>query len=121
MATGKKTGGRQKGTPNKMTRIERSALISYCEQNGANPFKFWADILAGNIDPDHVKAGIDAGLSKTHAFKAVLECQLGFKNAAAKNLAPYLMPQLRQQELKFTQSQAQEKVAELLGIEDEEC
>lgn len=68
MAKGQKTGGRKKGTPNKAT-VEREALVS-AAASGANPIKFFADLLSN----------MDAPL------------QLRF--AAAKELAPYMHAKL---------------------------
>lgn len=114
---GKREGaGRKKGSVGKLVKIERALLIQYCEETGANPFTFWADILSDTVDPKLVESAVEAGLDRKAATREVLREHLRLKDSAAKNLAPYLLGQLRSQELTFTQPEAQEKLAELLGL-----
>jgi hypothetical protein len=46
----RKTGGRQKGTPNKRT-IERQAAIATIKASGKSPMAFFADLLANEEAP----------------------------------------------------------------------
>ena len=66
MARGKKTGGRQKGTPNKAT-THREALLN-ATLTGVNAVKFLADVMSNPEFPFNVRF------------------------AAAKELAPYQHP-----------------------------
>lgn len=50
MAKGKKTGGRQKGTPNK----DREDLYAICEQHGVNVFEGLV-LLAARAEDDNTK------------------------------------------------------------------
>jgi hypothetical protein len=50
MAKGRKTGGRQKGTPNKNT-SERRAAIDALKLSGADPFMFFCQLLASEDAP----------------------------------------------------------------------
>lgn len=69
-----KTGGRQKGTPNRLSMRTREELWAYCQAKGVNPFTHAVDVLAGDID----------GVTLDHQ----LEC--------AKDLRAYLLPKLKQ-------------------------
>lgn len=53
----KKTGGRQKGTPNKDTQY----LIDVCKRMGHDPVEFYVNVVKGNWE----KVGLD---SKTNTF-----------------------------------------------------
>src|SRR5215467_4233319 len=65
----KKTGGRQKGTPNKRT-AERHAAIAAIKASGKSPMAFFADLLGNEQAP------------------------LDLRFQAAKELAPYVHPRL---------------------------
>jgi hypothetical protein len=65
----RKTGGRQKGTPNKRT-AERQAAIAAIKASGASPMAFFADLLGNEQAP------------------------LELRFQAAKELAPYVHPRL---------------------------
>lgn len=88
MARGRKTGGRQKGTPNKHKRTFREQLRDYCESIGVDPHRFMADMIA---DAELVAIGVDdagvAVLAPAVSKKMKLE--------AAKELAQYLEPKLK--------------------------
>ena len=71
MARGYKTGGRQKGTPNKHPIGFRAQLKAYCDAKGIDPHFFLADIIA------------DKSTDLTLRFQA------------AKELARYIEPQLK--------------------------
>lgn len=64
-----KTGGRQKGTPNKKT-AERAKLIADLKFSGKDPVTFFAEILRNEAAP------------------------LDLRFAAAKELAPFMHPKL---------------------------
>jgi hypothetical protein len=64
-----KTGGRQKGTPNKRT-AERQAAIAAIKASGTSPMAFFAELLGNEQAP----------------------IELRFQ--AAKELAPYVHPKL---------------------------
>ena len=49
MARGYKTGGRQKGTPNKHPIGFRAQLKAYCDAKGIDPHFFLADIIADKV------------------------------------------------------------------------
>lgn len=67
MALGRKTGGRKKGSPNKLTRTLRELLLNALEEAGGqaylvqqaqeNPAAFLA--LLGRLLPNEIKASID--------------------------------------------------------------
>jgi hypothetical protein len=65
----KKTGGRQKGTPNK-SNAERAKLIAQLKVDGKDPLSFFSSILKNEAVP------------------------LDLRFAAAKELAPYAHPKL---------------------------
>jgi hypothetical protein len=65
----RKTGGRQKGTPNKRT-VERQATIQAIKASGKSPMAFFADLLANEQAP------------------------LELRFQAAKELAPLVHPRL---------------------------
>ena len=117
MAESKRSkGGRNKGSPNRLCKIERHLLILYCEETGANPFAYWADILNGTLDQTFVDAVAATGVTKKEAARLVTEEMGRMRSEAARNLAPYLMPRLKQVEVSVTQTEAQRKLAALLGL-----
>src|SRR5262245_28997887 len=65
----RKTGGRQKGTPNKRT-VERQVAIEAIKASGKSPMAFFADLLANEQAP------------------------LDLRFQAAKELAPFVHPRL---------------------------
>jgi hypothetical protein len=65
----KKTGGRQKGTPNKRT-IERNRQLAELKVSGRDPITFFTSILSNEYAP------------------------LELRFQAAKELAPYVHPEL---------------------------
>src|SRR5262245_55476750 len=65
----RKTGGRQKGTPNKRT-VERLTAIQAIKASGRDPMTFFADLLKNE------------------------EAPLDLRFQAAKELAPYVHPKL---------------------------
>ena len=69
IARRQKTGGRQKGTPNKKT-TERARLIADLRFSGKDPVTFFAEILRNESAP------------------------LDLRFAAAKELAPFMHPKL---------------------------
>ena len=69
LARRQKTGGRQKGTPNKKT-AERAKLIEHLKFSGKDPVTFFAEILRNESAP------------------------LDLRFAAAKELAPFMHPKL---------------------------
>lgn len=75
MAKGRKTGGREKGTPNKADAMTREALWAYCDEKGVNPFFYFVDVLADDTaDPD-------------------------YKRRCASDLLPFMMAKLKAVEL----------------------
>jgi hypothetical protein len=64
-----KTGGRQKGTPNKRT-VERRRALEAIRASGKDPLTFFGDLLRNEAAP------------------------LDLRFAAAKELAPYVHPRL---------------------------
>lgn len=84
MALGQKTGGRQKGTPNKMTKNVKEALVEAFERMGGvesliawgqdNPdefYKLWIKLL-----PNEVKAeltGADGGAIITRVERVIVD------------------------------------------------
>lgn len=77
----KKTGGRQKGTPNK----ERLSLLQYAEEQGQTPAQYLIDIYTGKKDSDKKGEHVYTYVEKTEAAKAV---------------APYCHAKLRTTEIK---------------------
>lgn len=74
MAAGKKTGGRQKGTPNKLTQDAKEAIefvaqglggaegmLTWAQEDKTNERIFWSNIYP-RILPKEVKAEVDAQL-----------------------------------------------------------
>ena len=68
-----KTGGRQKGTVNRLSLRTREQLWQYCQDKGVNPFEHAVDVLAGEVDGA--------------TLQDMLDC--------AKDLRSYLLPKLR--------------------------
>lgn len=68
-----KTGGRQKGTTNKLSTRTREQLWDYCQSKKVNPFEHAVDVLAGEVE----------GAELQH----ILDC--------AKDLRGYLLPKLK--------------------------
>jgi len=50
MAKGRKTGGRQKGTPNRAT-LERRSAVDALKLSGVDPFMFFCQVLASEDAP----------------------------------------------------------------------
>lgn len=101
MATGhggsRKGAGRKVGAINKLTKIEKESLKTYCEETGADPFRYWADTLSDRVDARVIKSAIKAGLSEKEAFEIVYRTKERLKMSAAKNLAPFLMSPVKQE------------------------
>jgi hypothetical protein len=92
----RKTGGRQKGTPNKRT-IERQAAIATIKASGKSPMAFFADLLANE------------------------EAPLDLRFQAAKELAPYVHPRLASTESRsggMSHEERLEQLRELLSDDD---
>ena len=83
-----KTGGRQKGTPNKRT-AERQAAIAAIKASGTTPMAFFADLLGNEQAP----------------------IELRFQ--AAKELAPYVHPKLSSVESRSGGKSHEDRLAEL--------
>lgn len=76
MAKGVKTGGRQKGTPNKVSRDLRAAIIEafyagggvtyLIEQSTANPVAFMS--LLGKVVPKEVEATVTGSITLVDEF-----------------------------------------------------
>lgn len=75
MAAGRKTGGRQKGTPNKMTQDAKQAIeyvaaglggadgmLRWAQLNETNERIFWSNIYP-RVLPKEVKAEVEASLT----------------------------------------------------------
>ena len=74
-----KTGGRKKGTPNRLTTRTREQLWEYCQAKRCNPFEHAVDVLAGEVE----------GAELQH----ILDC--------AKDLRSYLLPKPKAIEIDF--------------------
>jgi hypothetical protein len=91
-----KTGGRQRGTPNKKT-IERQAAIAAIKASGKSPMAFFADILGNEQAP------------------------LELRFQAAKELAPFVHPKLASTESRsggMSHEDRLEQLRELLSDDD---
>jgi hypothetical protein len=91
-----KTGGRQRGTPNKKT-IERQAAIAAIKVSGKSPMAFFADILGNEQAP------------------------LELRFQAAKELAPFVHPKLASTESRsggMSHEDRLEQLRELLSDDD---
>jgi hypothetical protein len=84
----RKTGGRQKGTPNKRT-VERQAAIATIKASGKSPMAFFADLLANE------------------------EAPLDLRFQAAKELAPFVHPKLASTESRSGGMSHEDRLAEL--------
>lgn len=86
MATGKKTGGRKRGTPNKLTRsvklaLEESftkmggiaALVRWGKENPTEFYKLWAKILP--VEAREADAMIDSELKQLQSEKLKAEIE----------------------------------------------
>jgi hypothetical protein len=92
---GKKTGGRQKGTPNKHKRSFREALRTYCEEIGVDPHHYMANIIA---DESTIVYGVDANGEPIVGPAAKPDLKL----QAAKELAQYLEPKLKAMDMEIS-------------------
>ena len=90
----RKTGGRQKGTPNKRT-AERQVAIAAIKASGTSPMAFFADLLGNEHAP------------------------LELRFQAAKDLAPFVHPKLASIESRQGGRTHEERLAELQGMLDE--
>ena len=90
-----KTGGRQKGTPNKRT-VERQAAIEAIKASGRNPMAFFADPLGNEQAP------------------------LELRFQAAKKLAPYTHPKLSSIEARTGGKTHEQRLEELTKMEEDE-
>src|SRR5215831_9542518 len=68
---GERRGGRQRGTPNKISGALREQLAAYCQAHGVDPHRFMVDLMRDEM------------------------ADLALRFAAAKELAQYLQPKLR--------------------------
>jgi len=87
----RKTGGRQKGTPNKRT-AERQVAIAAIRASGKSPMAFFADLLANEQAP------------------------LELRFQAAKELAPYVHPKLASIESRTGGMTHEDRLAELAKL-----
>jgi hypothetical protein len=87
----RKTGGRQKGTPNKRT-VERQSAIQAIRASGKSPMAFFADLLANEQAP------------------------LDLRFQAARELAPYVHPRLASIEGRKAEKSHEERLAELHAL-----
>ena len=83
-----KTGGRQKGTPNKRT-AERQAAIAAIKASGKSPIDFFNDLLKNE------------------------EAPLELRFSAAKELAPYVHPKLASVESRVGGKTHEQRLEEL--------
>jgi hypothetical protein len=90
----KKTGGRQKGTPNKKT-AERAKIIAAITASGKDPITFFADLLRNESAP------------------------LDLRFAAAKELAPYVHPKLASIEARVGGTTHEERLERLRRMLDD--
>ena len=91
----RKTGGRQKGTPNKRT-AERQMAIAAIKASGQSPMAFFADLLANEQAP------------------------LELRFQAAKELAPYVHPRLASVESRSGGKTHEARLEELRSLLDED-
>lgn len=75
MAKGRKTGGRQKGTPNKASAVKEAALA----QTRITPLEFLLNIMRGTACPSDAAPEIKVAM-------------VGMQFEAAKAAAPYVHP-----------------------------
>ncbi len=88
MATGRKTGGRRKGTGNKRKGSFREELRAYCATLGVDPHHFMADLIADTATV-HIGVTADGTPIVAPAVGMTLKLQ------AARELAQYLEPKLK--------------------------
>jgi hypothetical protein len=91
----KKTGGRQKGTPNKRT-ADRQVAIAAIRASGKSPMAFFADLLGNEQAP------------------------LELRFQAAKELAPYVHPKLASIESRTGGMTHEDRLAELAKLASED-
>jgi hypothetical protein len=91
----RKTGGRQKGTPNKRT-VERRSAIEAIKASGRSPIDFFNDLLRNEMAP------------------------LDLRFQAAKELAPYTHPKLSSVEARTGGKTHEQRLAELQRMEEDE-
>ena len=90
-----KTGGRQKGTPNKKT-VERARLMADLHFSGNDPVTFFAEILRNEAAP------------------------LDLRFAAAKELAPFMHPKLASIEARTGGRTHEDRLEELRRMANED-
>ena len=90
-----KTGGRQKGTPNKKT-VERARVMADLRFSGNDPVTFFAEILRNEAAP------------------------LDLRFAAAKELAPFMHPKLASIEARTGGKTHEDRLEELRRMADDE-
>ena len=90
-----KTGGRQKGTPNKKT-VERARVMADLHFSGKDPVTFFAEILRNESAP------------------------LELRFAAAKELAPFMHPKLASIEARTGGKTHEDRLEELKRMADED-
>jgi hypothetical protein len=90
----RKTGGRQKGTPNKRT-AERQAAIAVIKASGRSPMAFFADLLGNEQAP------------------------LELRFQAAKELAPFMHPRLASVESRTGGKTHEQRLEELQAMEQD--
>ena len=110
-----KTGGRKKGTPNKLSVRTREQLWDYAQSKNVNPFEHAIDVIGGEIDKDYVGVktalknlwkDIDSGKAKMEDVQLILETVIPMIETVslhdildcAKDLRQYLLPKLKQVE-----------------------
>ena len=91
----RKTGGRQKGTPNKRT-AERQEAIAVIKASGTSPMAFFADLLGNEQAP------------------------LELRFQAAKELAPFVHPKLASVESRTGGKTHEQRLEELTKMEEDE-
>ena len=91
----RKTGGRQKGTPNKCT-AERQVAIAAIKASGKSPMAFFADLLGNEQAP------------------------LELRFQAAKELAPYVHPKLASIESRTGGMSHEDRLAELAKLAEDD-
>jgi hypothetical protein len=87
-----KTGGRQKGSLNKVTR-EKQAMIQKLAPDGSDPIAFWMELLKNPDTP------------------------LEIRMIAARDVAPYRHPKLASVEARVGGKSHEQRLEELLAME----
>ena len=90
----RKTGGRQKGTPNKRT-AERQEAIAVIKASGTSPMAFFADLLGNEQAP------------------------LELRFQAAKELAPFVHPKLASVESRAGGKTHEQRLEELMKMAED--